>query len=265
MTLEINNSFTIYSNLLKTQISHWTLKIFVLVGIITTLALNWDTELERVKFFSIPIGKLGEEKIYALQDAFFDMFIIGWILSLLFYIKPLILSKVTNSFTISNSLWLKFMPITSMTKAISRVFAIIIPTLLITLLSIFWACFFSIYHNVPIKLLIPAISSLTSFSLFTGGLILLYKGHPNTNLQFRQAVVVLVLCVPLIIFIFRKILIEISPYFVPFCAPYTSDIIGKTTTVGTISSFVLGISLLILHILISKFKNLKISTNEKIK
>lgn len=246
--IELRRAWILFKNNLPFQYRSKAILWIIAYGILLTFLTTWNIEQGMVNLATFTVGELGEERIYALQDAFYDYVFVLYIPVILFYIRTQVLGPIAQSYTVSNSLWLRLAPTKPISLALHRSFIVIGGTFFLTVTCFFWASLFSLWHNIPLRLLFQSIYSLTGYTLLTGGIIIIFKGRPTQSLEMRQAYVWMVILVPFILYFFKDIGSRNFGSFYPFVAPYLKHVIGKTTLHGTTAAAILGLLLMSLNV-----------------
>lgn len=241
---ELAKAWVIYQNVLPRQWRNRTLLVYVVGALLFTILTTWNSDQTMVNLAGIPIGDL-EERRFAFQDAFYDYVFLAYIPLLPFYIRTFILAPVTESYTVSNSLWLRLAPTRPVTLALYRMLIVVGGTVILWGVGFIWSVVFALWHDIPLGLLQQAIYSFAGFTLFAGGLITLLKGNPTQTIEMRQAYVWLVMLIPIGLYFFRETGSNALGPFYPFAAPYLKHTIGEITLNGTTAAALFGLLLLI--------------------
>lgn len=246
--IELRRAWILFKNNLRCQYRSKAILWILVYGILLTFFTTWNEELGMVKLATFPVGELGEERLYALQDAFYDYVFVLYIPVILFYIRTQVLGPIAQSYTVSNSLWLRLAPTKPVSLALYRSLIVIGGTFFLAVTCFLWASLFSIWHNIPLRLLFQSVYSLTGYTLLTGGIIILFKGKPTQSLEMRQAHVWVVISIPFILYFFKDIGSRNFGSIYPFAAPYFKHVIGETTLHGTTAAAILGLILMSLNV-----------------
>lgn len=250
---ELKQAYILYNNYV---ISNWRYIVFCILLIIgislfVTFSIQWNSEFGKVQFLNVLVGLNGEPREYALQYAFFDYFKLTWVVLLLVFFPWKVLSPISESYTVSNTLWLRLSSATDLSITIYRVLIILITTVVVASISFFWIMLFSIIQSIPISMLWEAGLAITSYVLFSGGLIISLRGKSTLPLNIRQIFVILAWIVPLSFYAFRVFFSERMHGFFPFSFPYGANELSYKTIRASFSACALGILLLIGNIFYS--------------
>ena len=186
---------------------------------------------------------------YAFRFVFFEYFYAYWALLILFFLPRYVLGPVSQSFTVSNYLWLKTSKLPWSHMYVSKAVYIIAISFFITLISLFWVTIFSFYHSTPFYMLIDGPLGVLAYSILVGSLILLFRGNPNDSIEKRHFVVLIALFIPIVFSLLAK---RISGDFggvLPFAGPVRASQISYITKRGSFSAVLLGLVFIAIPIL----------------
>ena len=100
-----------------------------------SLISYWDDNYQRL--IVLMHAMVRGNRPVALQTLFFDLYIAWCIFVGLFFFFPKVITPIKDSFTISNTLWLKFANTTNLNLVFSRIY-ILLFSVIITLLISFY-------------------------------------------------------------------------------------------------------------------------------
>lgn len=249
----MKKAWVLYQNVLPGQLRSRALLVYAIYALLLIFLTTWNADETMVNLAGFTVGDL-EERTFAFQDAFFDYVFMAYIPLLPFYVRSHILGPVAESYTVSNSLWLRLAPTKPLTLALYRLLIVIGGTLILWSVSFVWSVLFALWHGLPLGLLQQSIFSLAGYTLLTGGLITLCKGRPTHTIELRQAFVWMIMLVPIGLYVFRAAGTSRLGAFYPFAAPYLKHNIGADTFNGTLAAAVLGLALLLANATYSYLK-----------
>lgn len=243
MTRVLAKAWILYKNHFSYQIKSKMIWFLIFWAVVTVLGTSWDENYEMVRFLSIKVGNVGDTRVFALQDIFVQLFQLTWLIVLFFYNPMYVLIPISQSYTVSNTLWLRLSPVSHVCIEIMRSLIIFGIALFFYFAGIIWAMSFSIFHGVGIRLLIQPATSLLGFMFMTGGLMMWVSPGIRANTEIRYAVSIIVSAIPLILFIFRHSLSNILGLLLPYAYPYSSANLSSATLKASISAALFGVIL----------------------
>lgn len=248
--IDISLGFAIFKINSKNNFNRIVVSLFCCLAlcILLTLCVSWDPSAGMVKFLNFHVGLHNEPKEYALQFAFFDYFLILWIIFPLLLNMKFVLIPINMSYTVSNSLWLRTTLIQPATLILAKIIHITFYFLLVFSLCFLWELVFSAYHKISIEMLYEAGLALSSYTFFSGSLILLFKGKPTDSLEKRQLYILLAATIPLVMYALAKAVSDNFFGLVPFAFPIRANQLNYITLRGNIMAII--ISCLILSVVL---------------
>ncbi len=242
---DIRSAWIIYKNHFPAVYQHWSVITSGLLMTIFTVFTHVEKEQYGVFLFSISVLDVSGDPISALQLVFFDYFSIVWAVVCIGFVPVKILVPVVQSYTVSNSLWLRLAPTNIFTLALYRVLLVMIPSLSFGLMTSLWCGVFSLVHGIPYSMIVYPVYSLLAFILFTGSISILMAGRPTTLMEVRYAYVFLALIIPVLFLLLKNKLVYKFDGIFPFVFPYRADKLGFETLPGTITAIVMGVVLIL--------------------
>ncbi|MFM9948613.1 MAG: hypothetical protein ACKV1O_11800 [Saprospiraceae bacterium] len=250
----IRSAWTIYKNHLTPLYRHWTVIFSVILMLLFTFFTSLDERQYAITFFSLPIFDVQSDKNSAFQYVFFDYFEIIWGVICLGFVPFKILVPVVQSYTVSNSLWLRLAPTNTYILALYRAMLVLIPTIVFGVVALLWEFLFSIVHGLSFSLIGYPVCSMLAFMLFTGSLSICMAGKPTTMIEIRYAFIFIAFIIPIVLGSLKSKFIYTLNGIYPLVFPYDADELGFETLPGTITAIVIGIAIIILILGINYFR-----------
>lgn len=168
---------------------------------------------------------------------FFSMFFIAWVMKI-----------IADSFTISNTLWLRLNNTTSFTLALSRVLYVITMALGIVIFAVIWVVLFGLKNSFFDKyLLLPFFFFLSVYFLLTGVIILFYTFW-GTFLNQEFSSIILVFFILIGISLFKEKVNSSWIRFLPTVFPAEITTLKSTTQTGYWINAAIGLIAMIIHL-----------------
>lgn len=180
---------------------------------------------------------------------FYDFYIVWWYVILFIFVLSKILFPLKNSFTISETLWIKFNQTSNLTLAISRIIFILGSSVFLFLVSCFWMVVFCLFYQTPLDYLyIPILGLIAQVILSTSLVLWLCSYH-----KLRSDFSVLLSIAALIFPVFLKFLLK-SNYnflgdFFPHTMPLVLSSVLPSTRLSYFSALILGVFLIVIYFL----------------
>lgn len=226
-----------------------TIIALVITVTVLTLFVSWDDTIGKAMFINFYIGLAGEPREYALQFVFYDYFLLFWALIFFFLLPFKVLTPLTMSYTVSNSLWLRMTTVKWEYIQLARVFYVMSMSILIFCVGMFWAILFSFYQNLPFKMLFEAVFSLSVYTVFSGSIILLLRGSPIDSVEKRQTYVMISLLIPIALYILAKNLSPKVYGLLPFTFPLRANQLSYVSLRGNFMALLLALLFLLFPLL----------------
>jgi hypothetical protein len=229
------------------------LYIPLVVTIVVDLGLGWNGR--SATLFTIPIEACCDSKEKAILGILHEHFSWLWMFVTFSHLLPQLLSRLQDSFLVSQSLWLRFTPCLPYEVAISRGLKVIIYGLWIGILGMIWGLLNAFVHQVSFYSLLLDALGITSYIFLSGGIVSVLDFGLSLGYSERRVISNIALFVP-ILFLVIFTLTKDSTYakYFPFSAPFItssetfSEIFGGVQN-HFISSLILGFLLLVFHIM----------------
>ncbi len=214
---------------------------------------NWDDKRKSLVLLNIPV--YWDNRTTAFKSLFYEVYNFWWILLIIVIIQK-IMFPLKDSFTISNTLWLRFSYATPTTLAISRVFLVLFFVLFIIALSMIWLMLFLSKQNLDFNYiyLLP-IWGLTGYILLSSSLLLLFDSNHLLNNNARIMIVLVSLFIPMGLFYFENKFTQIFDGFFPYSFPVGFDKVEIYTQRAYLTSIFIGIIFLLTHIIKKYFSS----------
>lgn len=231
--------------------SLWLYIPFV-VTTVADLGIGWNGR--SVTLFTIPIESCCDSKEKAVLGILHEHFSWVWFFVALFHLFPQLLSRLQDSFLVSQSLWLRFTPCLPYEVAISRALKVILYGVWIAILGIIWGLLNAVLHQVSFSSLLLDILGIFSYVLISGGVVTVFDfglsiGYTGRRLISTIALFIPVVCLMIFIIVKDSMYSKNFPYAVPFL---TSSESFNEVSGGVQSHFIMaaivGFLLLLVHV-----------------
>lgn len=256
--INTNNSFLVAKYHLLDMIKGKALWIIFTIGFLLLIGSEWDIDSQKLKVLGLTIDGfgIGQTQSDIMLAHFYDVISTIWLFIIITFGFQKVLLPMSKSFSVSQTLWLRLTPISSVELAISRIIVILSGTILITILSSILAMLYWLMHgNQATQLFLPIIG-FTGHLLISGGLIVSCNPGLTTSLSFRTMLAVLFAGLPMLSYIlFHNIADNLNGFF-PYTAPFIFKDIGMIALKPFLMTGLVGSILLILHPVSISLKNL---------
>jgi hypothetical protein len=232
-------------------------------GLIVLLSSGWNETDNSLHIFGLSLSNyaLGQSKVVVLRYHFYDTLSWMWLLLMFTWGLRAFLFPLSNSHTVSQSLWLRLSPITSTELYLSRMLIVIGAGGFIFVLMLVLALAYHWIHQVALSFLMLPVIGMGGHFILAGALILTFRMKATTLLSVRNIVVLLFLLLPcMLYFLFHNYAQSLYGWF-----PYSAPLILKEEEMNAFRPFltsgILGLLLLFLNLFLEWGKN--ISSNLK--
>jgi hypothetical protein len=227
----------------------WLLLKFSCVLALSLFPVSWNgTSVTYFGFSLVLCGGTREVSTASLLSEFSSW---AWLFFAIFYLWPHLTYRLSESFTVNNLLWIRFLPCMPYEIAFARGILIILWCLIIGLLWGAWAVICSIYHGIPIEELLLNAEGVIGHILISTGIVLAFNWRLPLKPIERNQVTFLAFTSPLILTLaylgLNRILDHKWMQLFPFVIPFNNGLsdVGLHST----SVCVLGFTLILIHIL----------------
>ncbi len=197
--------------------SAWVL-IAAILMISGTLLFHWDSEARVLRLAFWTIARPDRED--GLLDLFREWSSVVWLLFLPWLSRHVLL-PLTNSFTVSESLWLRLAKTTHLTLALARGAVVVLAAVLLGSGMALWAAVFAYKQQVDWAPLLWIAAGVTGYVLLTGSLTILWQGKPTLTLKQRHSQVFLVMGIPFALTGLAYLIGYKVDGFLPFAFPFS--------------------------------------------
>lgn len=192
----------------------------------------------------------------AFQSIFFEYYGYWWTTLMVFFILPKLLFTLRKSFTISETLWIKFNQTSNTTLIITRVLFILGSAGFVLLVSLIWALLFSVYYGVSFSVLYVPILVLLGHILFATGITLWVCSSHRLRSDLGMLLTFLALTIPILFEPLKTRFRQLGDFF-PHSMPLSlSQTLPSTETAYSCASL-LGLALIFLFSFVRNVKPFK--------
>ncbi|MEK8021735.1 MAG: hypothetical protein VSS75_033080 [Candidatus Parabeggiatoa sp.] len=204
--------------------SSYTAQVWMLVALgffigLTTIPLSWNGN--DISYFGVELGLYKDySPTKALTQVLREYYSNAWVL-ILFYVTPTILIPTFKSFSVSQTLWLRFSMISPMELAVVRILFLVYQALFLLSLSVIWIIVVTIYHELSMTmLLVPTLVGFSAYIFMSGSFCILCGFFLRGNGLMCP---IASMGIPFILFM---IYLSVQSYFeyadcIPFSSPYS--------------------------------------------
>ena len=233
--------------------------VILAIGCLLTCLVHWDPEknilgIGPLEFPEVSVEQ-GEDRI--LSVFFYELISWSWIGFMVFFFVQHILYPLANSFSASQTLWLRLTPASSLELAFARLIVVAASMGWIGAQCFALGLFYSIMHGQSLPELMLPVLGLMSHILFASGIILVFRLTPTTSASTRAGVVFIALLTPVVLSIIGNQLTEAFHGFFPYTSPFITESTGNSL-IGAERPFLMagavGVLLVILHLLTATTK-----------
>lgn len=232
--------------------------LYMPFGIFTIVDLGLGWNGRSAVLFTIPLELCCDSREKAILGILHEHFSWVWIAVIAMHLLPQLLSRLQDSFLVSQSLWLRFTPCLPSEVAISRVLQVIFYGIWIGILGTIWALANSLIHQVSFASLLLDVLGIVSYVILSGGIVSILDFGLALGYSERRIIAPVALLIPILLTIVY-LLLKDSPYaeFFPYSSPLiTGSEVFTELFGGVISHFAMaiitGFILLSLHIISKK-------------
>lgn len=161
-----------------------------------------------------------------LQLASYESF--AWVVGLFGFAVPAVLLPLVNSFSLTQTVWLRGLPCTPREVAAARAIRLLAAVAMTSLPALAWAGVMGMRHEVPIKLLLTVTLGWSGHILLAGGLVLAIGRALTENTQ-RVVIAFLAVMLPIVLGVMCFLwahLLEGKPgaSWLPYACPLTQGL-----------------------------------------
>lgn len=251
-----------------TPASLWFMYLPFVIVTIADLGLGWNGRTATI--FTIPLESCCDSREKAILSILREHFSWVWLFVIFTHLLPQLLSRLQDSFLVSQSLWLRFTPCLPYEVAIARSLKVMLYGVWVAILGIIWVLINVLIHQVSFTSLLLDVLGIFSYIILSGGIVSICDFGLALGYSERRVISTIALFVP-ILFLMAYTLLKDSQYekLVPYTSPFITSSESFTELLGGVTShfimaLILGVVLLNMHIF-SKIKYLQLeSKNEQI-
>ena len=159
------------------------------------------------------------------------------------FIWPKLLFTLRRSFTISETLWIKFNQTSNATIVLARVLFILGSAGFVLLVSLIWALLFSVYHGVSFSILYIPILGLLGHILFATGITLWVCSSHRLRSDLGTLLTFLALIIPVLFEPLKMRFRQLGEFF-PHSMPLSLSQTLPSTETAYICSALVGLVLI---------------------
>jgi hypothetical protein len=227
-----------------------------LVITMVDLGLGWNGR--SATLFTIPIEACCDSKEKAILGILHEHFSWLWMFLAFSHLLSQLLSRLQDSFLVSQLLWLRFTPCLPYEVAISRSLKVIIYGLWVGILGITWGLINAFIHQVSLHSLLLDTLGISSYIFLSGGIVTILDFGLLLGDSERRVISNIALFLPiLLLMLFTLIKDSVYGKYFPFSAPFITSSETFTEIFGGVQSHfitatILGLLLLLFHV-VSKY------------
>lgn len=227
--------------------NYWLVLLYCLLTVFSFLAF-WNNAEESIFLFGfidlydVTLSSVKEESFRIL---FYDLYSTFWVTLLLTYIPNKVIFPLSHSFSVNQSLWMRFLPNTKVTDvALSRVYMLFYSLSIMVGASAIWIVLYSILKGVDIlELLIPVLG-LVGHVCMAAGLCFLVGSNKKSSVSFRKSVVYILLLLPVLLYLIGdSTAIKLGGIF-PYASPFSAKHNGNVVLKPFLTTLIIGILLI---------------------
>lgn len=186
--------------------------LIYLLFVCISFIFQWDEKYNSLRAFG-SLLEYDDPRSTVLKVLFHRTFINFWVIFLFFFWIPKIQFKLANSFSISQTLWLKLNRTSHLSLALSRVVFLLWVAGSFALLSVFWSFLFSTYHQLTISSFQPSILGFLGFLLLSGSLTLTFTSFHRLSRDMSLVLATTFSFFPILLGFFKEHTKKIWTYF----------------------------------------------------
>jgi len=222
------------------------------VTIVADLGIGWNGR--SLTLFTIPIESCCDSKEKAVLGILHEHFSWVWLFVAFSHLLPQLLSRLQDSFLVSQSLWLRFTPCLPYEVAISRALKVILYGVWIATLGIIWDLLNAVLHQVSFRSLLLDTLGIFSYVLMSGGIVAVCDFGLSLGYAGRRLISTIALFIPALCLLFF-IIVKDSTYSknFPYAFPFLTSSESFNEVLGDVQSHfimaaIVGFLLLLVHV-----------------
>ncbi len=210
--------------------------LFMIGLIVFSTSVGWDGKYPTL--FGEPEVNVGASDDWRigipLQLASYQSF--AWVIALFVYAVPAVLVPIVNSFSLTQTVWLRGLWCSPRDVAAARAVRLLMAVGLTAALGLVWVAAMVAWHQIPARLLLTVVLGWTAHLLLSGGVVLSI-GRLLGNGTQRVTVAVLALLLPVILWLptllWANHLSEwVMESWLPYACPLTENLSHSTRHYG---------------------------------